>query len=74
MESGKIEGIVERWSMPEAGGSNMDRSRKATREGNELTLQHKSQHDALLVDELNDGKLTQLIAFVSRLEKTPPGA
>lgn len=52
----------------------MDRSRKASRESNEVTLQHKSQQDALLVDELNDDKLTQLLAFVDRLEQTPPGA
>lgn len=51
----------------------MDRSRKASREGNEATLQHTSQQDALLVEELNDDKLMQLMAFVGHLEQTPPG-
>ena len=52
----------------------MDASRKATREGNETTLQYQSPHDALLVEELNEGQLTQLLESVSRLKETPPGA
>ena len=52
----------------------MDASRKANREDHEITLQYKSRQEALLVEELNDDKLTQLLAFISRLEQTPPGA
>ena len=52
----------------------MDRSRKATREGNEVTLQHKSQHETLLVDELNEDKVTQLLASIEQLKQTPSGA
>jgi hypothetical protein len=52
----------------------MDTSRKANREDHEITLQYKSRQEALLVEELNQDKLTQLQAFVSRLEQTPPGA
>ena len=52
----------------------MDTSRKANREGQEITLQHKSRQEALLVEELNEDKLTQLLAFISGLEQTLPGA
>lgn len=52
----------------------MDTSRKANREANERTLQYKSQHEALLEEELNEDKLTKLLAFISHLEQTPLGA
>ena len=52
----------------------MDASRKATREGNETTLQYQSPQDALLVEERNEGLLTQLLESVNRLKETPPGA
>jgi len=52
----------------------MDASRKASREGREITLQYKSRQETQLVEELNEDKLTQLLAFIDRLEKTPPGA
>jgi hypothetical protein len=52
----------------------MDASRKADRKADEITLQYQSQHDLLLVDELNEDKLKQLLAFIGHLEKTPPGA
>jgi len=52
----------------------MDASRKANREGNEITLQYKSRQDALLVDDLNSDKLRQLLEFVNGLKRTPPGA
>jgi hypothetical protein len=52
----------------------MDASRKATREGNETTLQYQSPQDSLLVEERNEGLLTQLLESISRLEQTPPGA
>ena len=51
----------------------MDRSRKATREGNEVTLQHKSQKEALLIEELIEEKLLQLQASIEQLEQTPEG-
>ena len=52
----------------------MDRSRKANREGNEVTLQHKSRQEALLVEELVEEKLAQLQASVEQLQQTPSGA
>jgi hypothetical protein len=52
----------------------MDKSRKATREGNETTLQYKSRHEILLEDELAEDNLTQLMASISQLDQTPPGA
>ena len=42
----------------------MDRSRKANREGSEVTLQHKSRQEAMGVEELCEDKLTQLLTFV----------
>ena len=51
----------------------MDRSRKANREGSEVTLQHKSRQEAMGVEELCEDKLTQLLMFVQSLEQTPPG-
>ena len=52
----------------------MDTTRKATREGNETTLQYQSPQDAHLVEELNEDRLTQLLNFISGLEQTPVGA
>ena len=52
----------------------MDASRKASREGNEKTLQYKSQQEALLDEELNNDKATQLLAIISGLKETPAGA
>ena len=52
----------------------MDASRKANREDQEITLQYKSRQDAMLVDELNEDRLTQLLAFIDRLQQTPPGS
>ena len=51
----------------------MDASRKATREGNETTLQYQSRQDALLTEELNEERLRQLLEFVDRLRETPAG-
>ena len=50
--------------------SNMDKSRKANREGNETTLQYKSQQEILLEAELYQDKLTKLLAAISQLEET----
>jgi len=52
----------------------MDPSRKANREDQEITLQYKTRQDAMLVDELNEDRLTQLLAFIDRLQQTPPGS
>ena len=52
----------------------MDNSRKANREANEITLQYKSRQETLLEEELAEDKLTQLLASISQLDQTPPGA
>jgi hypothetical protein len=49
----------------------MDASRKANREDNEKTLQYQSPQEALLVEEMNEGKLTQLLAMIKQLEQSP---
>ncbi len=51
----------------------MDRTRKATREGNEITLQHRSPKEALLIEELVEEKLAQLQASIEQLKQTPEG-
>ena len=51
----------------------MDITRKANREAQEITLQYKSRHEALLDDELIEDKLTQLLTFIAQLERTPTG-
>ena len=51
----------------------MDRSRKATREGNEVTFQHKSRKQALLIEQLGEDKLAQLQASIEQSKKTPEG-
>jgi hypothetical protein len=52
----------------------MDLSRKANREANEITLQYKSRQEILLDEELSEDKLTQLLAFIGQFEQTPLGA
>jgi hypothetical protein len=54
-------------------GNEMDRTRKATREGNEITLQHVSPKEAFLIEQLVEDNLTQLLASVVELKKTPEG-
>lgn len=51
----------------------MDRSRKANRDGNEVTLQHQSSLDAARVQEMVEEKLTQLQASIQALKQTPAG-
>jgi hypothetical protein len=51
----------------------MDRTRKATREGNEITLQHKSQREASLTEEMIEEKLAQLQASIEWSRQTPGG-
>ncbi len=50
---------------------NMDATRKANREDNEITLQYTSPHEALLVEQASDDKLKQLLESVVQLEQTP---
>ena len=52
----------------------MDRSRKANRKGNEVTLQHKSQQEAMLIEELAEENLAGLQATIEQLQQTPEGA
>ncbi|MGO9114047.1 MAG: hypothetical protein ACLP9L_32935 [Thermoguttaceae bacterium] len=52
----------------------MDHSRKANREDNEKTLQYKSRQEAMLDEEFTEDKLKQLLASISQLDQTPPGA
>ena len=52
----------------------MDTSRKASREANETTLQYQSPQETLDIEEQSEEKLRTLLAFVSHLEQTPPGA
>ena len=52
----------------------MDKSRKANREDDEITLQYKSWEEAKLLEQFSDEKLTQLLEFIAQLEQTPVGA
>jgi hypothetical protein len=52
----------------------MDISRKAKREAHEITLQYKSRRENMLEEELAEDNLAQLLAFISELGQTPPGA
>ena len=52
----------------------VDKSRKASRETNERTLQYQTRQDTLLAEELNEDKLTQLLVVISQMEQTPSGA
>jgi len=51
----------------------LDRTRKANRQDDEVTLQYRTQNDALLEAELIEEKLKQLQATVAQLEQTPQG-
>ncbi len=51
----------------------MDRSRKANRERNEVTLQHKSRKEALRIERLVEEKLAELQASLEQLRQTPEG-
>lgn len=52
----------------------MDRSRKANRDDNEATLQHKTQNELVLAEELVEEKLAQLQASLEQLRQTRQGA
>ncbi|MCE9604343.1 MAG: hypothetical protein K8U03_05495 [Planctomycetia bacterium] len=51
----------------------MDRSRKATREANETTLQHKSRADVVMTEELMQERLAGLQSLIEQIQKKPPG-
>jgi hypothetical protein len=51
----------------------MDRSRKANRERNEITLQYKSRQEALRIERLVEEKLAELQASLEQLRQTPEG-
>jgi len=51
----------------------MDRSRKANRERNEVTLQHKSRKEALRIERLVEEQLAELQASMEQLRQTPEG-
>ena len=52
----------------------MDITRKAKREAHEITLQYQTRRESMLEEELAEDNLTQLLAFISQLDHTPPGA
>lgn len=51
----------------------MDRTRKATREDNEVTLQHQSRNESLQIAALVEEKLAELQASIEQLKQTPAG-
>lgn len=51
----------------------MDRTRKATREGNETTLQHKCVADFQMTEELMQERLAGLQSLIEQIRKTPAG-
>jgi hypothetical protein len=51
----------------------MDRTRKATREGNEITLQHVTPKEALLIEALIEDNLARLLGSIELLKQTPEG-
>ena len=52
----------------------MDRSRKASRESNEVTLQYKSQKEASQIEELVEEDLDKLLVSIEQMQQTPEGA
>jgi hypothetical protein len=56
------------------GRNKLDRSRRANREDNEKTVEYRSREQVLLDAEKIEEKLPHLLAFILRLERTPPGA
>jgi hypothetical protein len=51
----------------------MDRTRKATRAGNEVTLQHRSRNESSAIEALVEEKLAELQASIEQLKQTPAG-
>ncbi len=52
----------------------MDITRKTHREAQELILQHKIRQEAMPDEEMIEDKLSQLLAFIAQLERTPDGS
>jgi hypothetical protein len=52
----------------------METSRRANRDGQQTMLKSEVRQENALVAGLNENKLAQLLAFVSRLQQTPAGA
>ena len=51
----------------------MQIDRKTNRDDHEIILQYPARQETLFVDEVIEQKLTQLQAFIWRLEQTPLG-
>jgi hypothetical protein len=51
----------------------MDRTRKANRQGNEVTLQHQSRDESLRIAAVIEEKLAELQASIEQLQRTPEG-
>ena len=51
----------------------MAASRRIDREGQEITLQHKTRQQTLSREELDEFKLTHLLEFIKQLEQSPAG-
>lgn len=52
----------------------MDRTRKATRERNEVTLHHRTENDAVRIAAIVAEKLVELEASIEQLKQTSAGA
>ena len=52
----------------------MDITRQANREAQETLHQYGIRQGALLGEKLSEDKLTQLLAFIAELKRTPEGA
>ncbi len=59
--------------LPERRSTSMDRTRKANREGNEVTLQHQSRNESSLIEAVVEEKLAELQASIEQLKQTPKG-
>ena len=51
----------------------MDRTRKTTRAGNEVTLQHQSRNENSPIEALVEETLAELQASIEQLKQTPKG-
>jgi len=51
----------------------VDRSRKANRQGNEVTLQHQTRSETVQIAEQIEEKLAKLQRSIEELQQTPAG-
>ena len=51
----------------------MDITQKANRKAQEASLQYRSRQEVLRGEDLTEDKLTQLLAFIGHLKRTPMG-